>query len=122
MYPNKIFKVFILILILTNSLDAKDFNWSKIVKKLGWIGLAYNKYLNAQDFSTKNYSHGIYTGEIKNNEPCGKGTFIYSKAQGLFKTGDEYVGEYLNGRKHGIGVWRHKNSGKKEKCFYKIWS
>lgn len=48
----------------------------------------------------------IWTGEIKDDKPEGKGIYIY-------KNGDRYEGEVNNGLSHGKGIWINNKSGDK---------
>lgn len=71
---------------------------------------------------------GTYTGEIKNNLPNGKGTFLYTSKEGGFthngqwkdgvfhgygthtwESGYKYIGDYENGKREGTGKYYFKN-------------
>lgn len=61
---------------------------------------------------TRTYKHGVYTGELMNNQPHGKGVFIYDK------TYNKYEGKFYRGERHGSGILYY-NKGGREKKEYK---
>ena len=46
-------------------------------------------------------------GQFKNNVRSGKGTFIWS-------TGKSYIGNWLNGKQHGLGIFIDSQENAKE--------
>ncbi len=63
----------------------------------------------------------VYSGEVKNNSPHGKGTLVYPN-------GNSYEGQWLDGKMHGEGKFYHletlepheRNSLNKEKLAYQF--
>ncbi len=50
----------------------------------------------------------VYTGQVENNLPQGRGVAIYDKkSDESGKSGDEYTGGFVDGRRHGHGVVRN---------------
>jgi len=54
---------------------------------------------------TITYAGAVYTGEIKDGLPHGKGT-------ATFADGEKYVGEYKDGKRHGKGTMFDPTTGK----------
>ena len=55
----------------------------------------------------------IYSGEIENGKPNGKGKTI-------FKNGDNYEGEYVKGKRQGYGIYTFSDGEKYEDNGFRI--
>lgn len=68
----------------------------------------YEKFRYADEFAVeKNIMGGIYSGELLNDVPCGKGTILYPDHR--------YTGCFENGKPKGVGII-YKNDGSVIKC------
>ena len=63
---------------------------------------------------TVDLGYGVYTGELKNGKPHGWGTITYKQEHQIVpskdfvaKPGDQFEGEFRNGRISGQGYWKH---------------
>ena len=64
-----------------------------------------NKELKSNNISTITLDDGVYTGEIKDGVPNGRGKLVYTGNN----TGDRYEGDFKNGKPEGKGIYYHKN-------------
>ena len=80
-----------------------------------------NYQLMDKKIATITYDYGIFTGEIKDGIPNGKGIINYT---GQLQ-GDKYEGEFKNGEPEGKGIYYHRNGNiysgdfKKDKAYGK---
>lgn len=65
-------------------------------------------------YGTIHLGYGIYTGQIKNGKPHGQGTIKYTQRHKIVSSqdfvanpGDEFEGDFRDGRISSIGYWKH---------------
>ena len=67
------------------------------------------------NYGTVNLGYGTYTGDLKNGQPHGHGTIVYSTSHKIVnsadyyaKRGDKFEADFRDGRvSGGIGYWYH---------------
>ncbi len=84
----------VLIFSLLFTVDYFAFNFIPVTKTIDWNigGTIYGKY----------------SGTVRYKKPHGKGNFLVTSGIGV---GTEYIGDWLNGRRHGFGVQTTPDGG-----------
>ena len=72
-----------------------------------------NQSISGRQNSKITFDYGVYTGEVKNGVPDGRGKLDYS---GIYK-GDRYEGDFRNGVPNGKGIYYHSNGNIYEGSF-----
>ena len=76
-----------------------------------FLAILFFTSVEAQKLSVGTYKfkkqNAVYTGELLNNKPHGKGTT-------KFANGDVYEGEYVKGKCEGYGIMMYANGEKYE--------
>ncbi len=89
-----------------------QFICSKCGKTNWWFQIELEE-ISKNSTGTVTVEDGIYTGEIKNGIPDGRGKLIYN---GVYD-GDIYQGDFKNGKPDGKGIYYHHNGNRYEGDF-----